>query len=660
MNRRIPTLCLSLLVGLPLAASLPGGSVIVAILGISFLIFVHEWGHFYACKLTGTRTETFSIGFGPRLFGWEKTREGQRRFTIGRRQTDPADHTMDFRIAAVPLGGYVKMAGELPGEGGGADGEPAPDEFPAKSASARIFIVCAGVIMNFFTAFVFYTLCIQLETPFDPPLVGLVEQGSAAWHAGVKTGDRIESIDGTTTPTFIDLRVGVAMASSDDDSQIGLTRDGKEETFPFRPVYDEELGLLRFGVARGMGLALGEGDEAFEIGPIEAATINGIRVRGGAEAYAVLRMARSGGFLPIVATKADGTTITLEPQPAEEADEAPGAKVGIAAFTEATVQAVRGAAAKVLEKGDVLVTAHAGGQLRPLDTGFSLEALPFRAPITNFVVMRAGKPVEIAVDLPDAAAIAAFLDEVALDPKVDAARAAPIDPGAMVETANELWRYPSTPARDVGLPSGAKILKVKGLVVGSITEVAKELRDAKPGVAIPFTIQVGDGPERTIEITPVALERVGTLKVTRVEYKETWQPDGFGQAVVWGWDRMVRETMTVFRTIKSLVTGQLSFSKNIAGPVTLIDVSRKSAEDGSLRLIWFLAYVSVMLAVLNILPIPVLDGGHLMFILIEKARGKPLKDETIYRMQQVGFLLLLLLMFFAFKNDFTRLFPDVF
>ena len=125
--------------------------------------------------------------------------------------------------------------------------------------------------------------------------------------------------------------------------------------------------------------------------------------------------------------------------------------------------------------------------------------------------------------------------------------------------------------------------------------------------------------------------------------------------MAWGWDRMVRETTNVFRTIGALVTGQLSFSKNIAGPVTLIDASRQFAEDSALRLIWFLAYVSVMLAVLNILPIPVLDGGHLMFIIIEKIRGKPLKDETIYNMQKIGFFLLLVLMFFAFKNDITRL-----
>jgi regulator of sigma E protease len=74
-------------------------------------------------------------------------------------------------------------------------------------------------------------------------------------------------------------------------------------------------------------------------------------------------------------------------------------------------------------------------------------------------------------------------------------------------------------------------------------------------------------------------------------------------------------------------------------------------ETSWLRFLLFLAYISVTLAVLNILPIPVLDGGHLLFMLIEKVKGAPLKEETIGRMQLVGMLLLLVLMFFAFKND---------
>src|SRR5439155_10082852 len=113
-----------------------GMNLVVAILGIGFLIFVHELGHFLACRITGTRVETFSIGFGKRLFGWE-TIGGKRRLTVGPRRTLPSE-ALDVRVALIPLGGYVKMAGELGGDGspGKADvvtyRAPKPDELPAK------------------------------------------------------------------------------------------------------------------------------------------------------------------------------------------------------------------------------------------------------------------------------------------------------------------------------------------------------------------------------------------------------------------------------------------------------------------------------------------------------------------------------------------------
>src|SRR5687768_7585498 len=119
------------------------GGLLWAILGIGFLIFIHEYGHYTACRLTRTRVETFSIGFGPRLFGWERPKGGKRRFTWGKRQLSPDDHAMDFRVAVVPLGGYVKMAGENPGQPKSGAG----DEFSSKSIAQRLLIVVAGVVM---------------------------------------------------------------------------------------------------------------------------------------------------------------------------------------------------------------------------------------------------------------------------------------------------------------------------------------------------------------------------------------------------------------------------------------------------------------------------------------------------------------------------------
>ena len=165
----------------PLAAA---SDYVLPILGIAFLIFIHELGHYLACRLTKTRVETFSIGFGTRLFGWESRPDEPRRFTVGRRRLDPAENAMDFRVALVPLGGYVKMAGENPGE----DRSGADDEFPSKPMWARVFIISAGVIMNALTAWLFYFIAFSGPILQKPAILGMVSPGWAGLGSRSRAG----------------------------------------------------------------------------------------------------------------------------------------------------------------------------------------------------------------------------------------------------------------------------------------------------------------------------------------------------------------------------------------------------------------------------------------------------------------------------------------
>ncbi|MDJ0522573.1 MAG: site-2 protease family protein [Planctomycetota bacterium] len=659
LKRRLPLHLLSVLVGVPVLAAIPGGSLILAILGISLLIFLHEWGHFYACKLTGTRTETFSIGFGPRLFGWEKDRDGQRRFTVGRRRLDPADHAMDFRVAAIPLGGYVKMAGEIPGEGGdGTSRPPAPDEFPAKSAWARTFIISAGVIMNFLTAIVFYFITIQGEKAFRAPIVGEVSPGGAAWAAGVEPGDRVLEINGQSTPTWIDLQMEIAFSSKDEAAEVIVERGGERKRIDVEPVYDDERGILAFGIVSTNGLQLGEGDDALDIGPQDEVTIGGVTVRGGSRAYTLIRNAVALGKLPLEVTKPGGQRYVLEPRPAkpEEKLEDPGAKVGIGAYAPVHVKATRGRTRDVFAIEDRILAVVQGGKREAINRREDIAALLFTDAIEAFVVERGGNELERPVSLRTREDVVAFLGDLSVDTKLDT-RILPLQAGNIFDRgAQGTYRLSSAPALEAGIPPGARVVRVGKVITREFDDIIKALGKAKVGEPMDVTYQTEAGDETTVAVTPAALTSLGVLPITLVEHRERWSADGVGSALAMGAGRTWRETKNVFRTIGALFTGTISFNKNIAGPITLITASKRFAEDSLLRLVWFLAYVSVMLAVLNILPIPVLDGGHLMFILIEKIKGKPLEDETIFRFQKIGFLLLLVLMFFAFKNDFTRLF----
>ena len=104
-----------------------------------------------------------------------------------------------------------------------------------------------------------------------------------------------------------------------------------------------------------------------------------------------------------------------------------------------------------------------------------------------------------------------------------------------------------------------------------------------------------------------------------------------------------------------MLTGKVS-TDNLGGPISIAQIAGSSAEQGLISFVSFLAMISITLGILNLLPIPMLDGGHLAMFLIEAVRGKPLSEQTQVKGQQIGLFLLLMLMFLAFFNDLSRLF----
>ncbi|MFA6434260.1 MAG: M50 family metallopeptidase [Elusimicrobiales bacterium] len=150
-------------------------SIAAVLFTFGLVIFLHEFGHFLVCKLTGIRVEAFSFGFGPELFGRVK---GDTRYSL----------------RAVPLGGYVKPAGEELEEGTGQ-----PYEYFAKPWHTRLGVVLAGPFMNYLLAFTIFTgviLIVGEPVPSTSPVIGEISQGYPADAAGLKAGDRILSVDG--------------------------------------------------------------------------------------------------------------------------------------------------------------------------------------------------------------------------------------------------------------------------------------------------------------------------------------------------------------------------------------------------------------------------------------------------------------------------------
>ncbi|HVO72828.1 MAG TPA: RIP metalloprotease RseP [Ignavibacteriaceae bacterium] len=163
---------------------------------IGILVFVHEFGHFAAAKLSGMRADVFAIGFGKRLFGWNKI----TGFTFGELPKDfDGQGNTDYRISLLPLGGYVKIAGMVDEsfDTEFANKKPEPYEFRSKPVHKKIFVITAGVLMNLLLAFVIFWFAnfFQGKQIIDTTTIGYVEPSSTADSLGFKTGDVIISVN---------------------------------------------------------------------------------------------------------------------------------------------------------------------------------------------------------------------------------------------------------------------------------------------------------------------------------------------------------------------------------------------------------------------------------------------------------------------------------
>ncbi len=201
----------------------------VFVLGV--LVFFHELGHFVVARLHGVRCLTFALGFGPKLV-----------------QTKRGDTV--YCICAIPLGGYVKMAGM--GEGSDDKPEGKDDEFPSKTRWQRFQILIAGPVMNVILAVVILAGVLYQGAPVpayleQPPIVGTVAEGLPAATAGILAGDRILSVAGRDVDTWEEMEFAVA-PHADQQMDVVLRRDGGERTVQVTPAAQGRYDLGALGV----------------------------------------------------------------------------------------------------------------------------------------------------------------------------------------------------------------------------------------------------------------------------------------------------------------------------------------------------------------------------------------------------------------------------
>jgi regulator of sigma E protease len=222
-----------------------------------------------------------------------------------------------------------------------------------------------------------------------------------------------------------------------------------------------------------------------------------------------------------------------------------------------------------------------------------------------------------------------------------------------------IGRVDSGPGQRAGLAAGDRITHVDNVATPTWMDVVKIIQQS-PGRQLNFQV-ARDGRDLVIPVTPESAttregKTIGRVGVGVRENDKFFKQVSYGPgaSLLKAVDKTVEISVFSLKMLGRMLTGQVSW-KHLSGPVTIADFAGQSAQMGLPYFLNFLALISISLGVLNLLPIPLLDGGHLMYYLIEIAKGKPVSERAMELGQRVGLALLLVMMAFAFYNDLNRL-----
>lgn len=527
---------------------------------ISVVVFFHELGHLLVGKWVGVKAVRFSIGFGPRLFG------------IQRGETE-------YRLSLLPLGGYVKFAGDNPYE------ELAPEDrgrgFLEQPPWKKGLIAFAGPAANFVLAIALYFVVFAAPHQELAAQVGYVKPQSPAAVAGLRYADRITAIDGQPVQGWSDLQEAIR-AHAGQPLQLDVLRDGRSESVRIVPAVHEETN-------------------------------------------------------PIETVKHGRIGISAVPRTSEITVASPGSPAGRAGLR--TFDKVVKLDGQPIANYEVLAQ-----KLAARKDAVHLEVLRPREVAAPGATLWSEEPLQ--VDLP-----------------------APAQAGEYGVEASDLTLFavqPGSAAEEAGLKRGDKVLAVNGAKALSWSDEVDAALKAAGTQPVKFEVR-RDGKPLTLTVrqhlrkdrdetgVQVDVPDLGALPDLNSfgDADRIWVRYGVADAA----RRAVTNTAGFVRAqaigIARIVTGHIS-SRAIGGPLMIADVARKAAESGWRDLVVTMGAISVVLGLMNLIPVPVLDGFHVLTALIEGVRRRPLSLRFREVANMVGIALLLTLMLYAFRNDAMR------
>jgi regulator of sigma E protease len=654
-------------------------------LGLGFVIFIHELGHFLLAKWNGVKVEKFSIGFGPTLFGW---RRGETEYVL----------------AALPLGGFVKMLGEGPDEQESKSTDPRA--FPNKSVSARMAIISAGVIMNLFLALACFTYKYTGERLEQSATLGAVSAGSVAYEAGLKPGDTIVAIDQKPIKGYTDLRKKTLLSAKGQVLQFQVERPGHEGliSLDVEPRREASADAPTIGILASESLEIGEFDPppAMKGAPTTYHALKGkereskvdVLVAAGPVGEAPVGLNSIRDYDRVLARCAEqNIKHVIERRPILSSGEQgpPSEKFELTLPTNhfldfglrMEIEPINGirkgspAETAGFRKGDRIVKVNGKGDIDPI-----------RLP--GFCFLNAGKTMTFEVER-DGGAGKRQTETLTVTPDDIPPRTKLVLPGEPVDLTGLGVCYPirtrvvavrpGTPAARAGLKPGDLIdsfVLPPSKITGFFAWVRHRLGWDKAERTIDFKREspgwfsalmafqhesikdiemTVNSASQTIKITP-EIDQDWPNPTRGLRFRamvHTLPPQDLASAVRSGYDETIENIVMVYSIFRSLAEMRVS-PKQLGGPIMIATVAYDAAGSSFTELITFLGMLSVNLSVLNFLPIPPLDGGQMIFLIAEKVRGRPLPESALIAGTYLGLILVLSLMVFVTYQDVFRLF----
>ena len=550
--------------------------VFISILSLGFLIFIHELGHFLAAKRCGIRVEKFSIGFGPKIAGFTK------------------DET-EYCISLLPFGGFVKMPGENPEERTGE-----PGEFSSAPVEHRMFVAIAGPAMNFAFGIIIFSLIFliagdNVQKSTETTQIGHVFEMSPAEIAGIRPGDRIVSINGHRLHTFEDLLTRV-ITQPGKELEVEIIRDGQRQTLTVIP---RSLKFKAREIGR-IGVAPQKDAEVYRVVDGSAAAAAGIQVGdlinaiNGEPIYThldfyIAAKQYHGSEVPLRIKR--GLIFALELDRRSELDHG---TIPSALRSEFRNNGV------ALSQNPVVSTLSPG------------ESWTIADKDQAFVVKADGRKLDIYEPGGESLEVGMHTDWKLIVAGVDKGSAAEIS-GVKVEDEFVSVNDESVHMLNLG------------------ERLQELLTRANPNQSIQLEFRRGDETLR-VQVPPVnasnPLEGWGLTvnqSVSGIQLTEPIRVEKYNIITAWG--RGAEESWSIVARVFSLLGGLLSLDispKLLAGPIGIVSATAETARHGLRGLLSFVAFISVNLAIVNLLPIPIADGGQIIFFALEKLRGKPL------------------------------------